>query len=137
MVIKNAAGNIIPATYVSANSCFKHDRHPCDACLTAEEVGEKSSKCYAYGNAHKFFNGVHDNYHKSETWCTEYTPGGFAGASVIFALEDSPAAYTLKTFGGASSPKDWTLQRQHADGTWLVISTVTGMASSRSLDVTI
>jgi hypothetical protein len=142
MEIKNAAGNIIPATYVSSDSCFGPKIPPSTiyrcTCPTAEHAGDTSSQCAGGGNAQNFFNGVNTDT-SSQWWCSEYTPGAFAGASIIFTLEESPAAYSLKRprAGADSSPKDWTLQHQQADGTWLVISTVTGAAASRSQDVTI
>jgi hypothetical protein len=67
--IKNAAGNTIPATYVSSDSCYG-----C-TCLTAEHIGEKTSKCSSYGNAQNFFDGddaskLWQNIPPSEWWCS-------------------------------------------------------------------
>jgi hypothetical protein len=145
MEIKNAAGNIIPATYVSASSCWgcafagKTRKGECPSPGVPYTTEPKHWGCR--GEAWKIFDGISNSASPSQWWCSDNVFGGAGSnsASIMFTLDAPPAEYSLKRPYVTNDwcPKDWTLQHQQADGTWLVISTVTGKARTLSQDVKI
>jgi hypothetical protein len=124
----------LTAQYVTATSCYGCSAG-CDGCASN------------YGNAPAAVDGVSNNNSPTAWWCTlpgTYNPSG--SESITFTLPQRPTSCAvirtrtndIRTgTNGGWVWRDWKLEEQQPDSSWLVLSTVIDHASAVNQPFTI